>query len=312
MAGTRYCFRRCTVSTSVPMAATDNSAEDAAQTADGGPPGGEVVVGVDGTEVGLNAVRWAAQEAARRDASLLIVHAAPYVGRGGPDGAPPPELPRARGITAVAYTVARRSRPGLQASTEVVADEPVDVLVRAAEAGQLLVLGSSATGAADEMVLATLNMRVAARSSVPVVIVPRHRGPAPGDRPVVAVLGVGGRADDEAVALFAAAAAQREGVPLTLLQTRSPQQNTASGWLDDDVAWAERFPDLPVTRSAVPSARANDVLATAGPCPLMVMSVGHGTLLHRSMDGPHRWMLRHCTSPLALVPSVDSAQESPA
>jgi nucleotide-binding universal stress UspA family protein len=298
------------VSTSVPMAPTDSAAEHAAQTADGDPPGRQVIVGVDGTEVGLNAVRWAAQEAARRDAPLLILHAAPYVGRSEPTGAPPPELPRARGITAVAYTVARRSQPGVQASTEVVPDEPVDVLLRAAAGAQLLVLGSSATGAADEMVLATLNMRVAARSPVPVVVVPRNRGSAQAGRPIVAILGVGERADDEAVARFAADAARREGVPLSLLQTRSPQQNVAASWVDDDDAWAERFPDLQVTRSDLPSARANQVLGAASPCPLMVMSAGHGTLLHRSMDGPHRWLLRHCTSPMALVPSVRSAEEA--
>jgi nucleotide-binding universal stress UspA family protein len=293
------------------MAPTDGAEDDAARTADGAPPGREVIVGVDGTEVGLNAVRWAAQEAGRRDAPLLILHAAPYLGHGGPDGAPSPELPRARGITAVAYTVARRSRPGVQASTEVVPDEPVEALVRAAAGGQLLVLGSSATGAADEMVLATLNMRVTARSPVPVVIVPRHRRPAPADRPVVAVLGFGDRADDEAVALFAATAAQREGVPLSLLQTRSPQQNVAASWVDDEASWAERFPDLQITRSELPSARANDVLGAASPSPLMVISVGQGTLLHRSMDGPHRWLLRHCTSPLAFVPSVRAAEETP-
>jgi len=298
------------VSTSVPMAPTDSAAEHAAQTADGDPPGRQVIVGVDGTEVGLNAVRWAAQEAARRDAPLLILHAAPYVGRSDPTGAPPPELPRARGITAVAYTVARRSQPGVQASTEVVPDEPVDVLLRAAAGAQLLVLGSSATGAADEMVLATLNMRVAARSSAPVVVVPRNRGSAQAGRPVVAVLGVGQRADDEAVAAFAADAARREGVPLSLLQTRSPQQNVAASWVDDDDAWAERFPDLQVTRSDLPSARADQLLGAASPSPLMVMSAGHGTLLHRSMDGPHRWLIRHCTSPMALVPSVRAAEEA--
>jgi nucleotide-binding universal stress UspA family protein len=288
------------------MAPTDSAAEDAAQTAGGDPPGRDVIVGVDGTEVGLNAVRWAAQEAARRDAPLLILHAAPYLGRD-PTGAPSPELPRARGITAVAYTVARRAQPGVRASTEVVPDEPVDVLLRAASGGQLMVLGSSATGAADEMVLATVATRVASRSPAPVVVVPRRRGQLEAGRPVVAILGVGDRADDEAVASFAAGAAQREGLPLSLLQTRSPQQNVAASWVDDDDAWAERFPDLQLTRSDLPSARANQVLGAASPSPLMVMSAGHGTLLHRSMDGPHRWLMRHCTSPMALVPSVRAA-----
>src|SRR4051794_24202486 len=57
------------------------------------PPTRAIVVGVDGTEVGLGAVRWAAQEAARRGAPLRIIHAAPYLGREGPGGAPPRSCP---------------------------------------------------------------------------------------------------------------------------------------------------------------------------------------------------------------------------
>jgi nucleotide-binding universal stress UspA family protein len=294
---------------SAPMVPADRAAGDDARAADGDPPGRPVIVGVDGTEIGLGAVRWAAQEAARRDAPLLILHAAPYLGRSGSTGAPPPELPRARGITAVAYTVARRKQPGVQASTEVVPDEPVDALLRAAAESQLLVLGSSTTGAADEMVLANVAVHVAARSPAPVVVVPRPRGTEAAGRPVVAILGLGERADDEAVARFAAAAAQRENVPLSLLRTRPPQQGVAASWIDDDDAWAERFPDVEIRRADVPSARASDVLGAASPSPLIVISVGRGTLMHRSMDGPHRWLLRHCTSPMALVPAARGTAE---
>jgi nucleotide-binding universal stress UspA family protein len=298
---------------SAPIAPTGR-AEDvrAAHARDGDdPPGREVVVGVDGTEVGLGAVRWAAQEAARRNAPLRLLHAAPYLGRRGPTGAPPPELPRARGITAVAYTVARHTEPGVQSSTEVVAGDPVTALLRAAAAGQLVVLGSSTTGAADEMVLATMAARVAARSPVPVVIVPRRRGGEPTGRPAVAILGVGDRADDEAVALFAATAAHRSGLPLSVLQTRSPRQSVPASWVDDPAEWAQRFPGLEVRQSELPAARANQVLGATCPSPLLVISAGHGTLLHRSLDGPHRWLLRHCTSPMALVPAVHRPEHEP-
>jgi nucleotide-binding universal stress UspA family protein len=289
-----------------PIAPTGREEDPRAQRADDGndPPGRDVVVGVDGTEVGLGAVRWAAEEAARRGAALRIVHAAPYLGRGSTAGAPPPELPRARGITAVAYTVARHTEPRVVSSTEVVPGDPVTSLLRAAAAGQLLVLGSSTTGAADEMVLATLAARVAARSPVPVVVVPRRRGPAPGGRPVAAVLGIGDRADDEAVAEFAAGAARRFGAALSVLHTRNRQQNVAASWVDDLDEWAQRFGDLEVTTSELPAARGNELLEATCPSPLLVMSSGHGNLLHRSLDGPHRWMLRHCTSPMALVPEV--------
>jgi nucleotide-binding universal stress UspA family protein len=299
---------------SAPMAPTGRAEDVRADPAKRGddPPPREIVVGVDGTEVGLGAVRWAAQEAARRGAPLRILHAAPYLGRGGPAGAPPPELPRARGITAVAYTVARHTEPGVQSSTEVVTDDAVTALLRAASEGQLVVLGSSTTGAADEMVLAKLAARVAGHSPAPVVVVPRRRGGEPVDRPVVAVLGVGETVDDEAVATFSAGAAQEAGVPLSLLQTRASRHTAPDSWVDDLSAWAQRFPDLDVRHSDLPAARANQVLGEACPSPLMVISAGHGTLLHRSLDGPHLWLLRHCTSPMALIPAVHRSERQEA
>jgi hypothetical protein len=115
---------------------------------------------------------------------------------------------------------------------------------------------------------------------------------------------VGARADDEAVAEFAATAAQHYGVPLSVLQTRPPRRTVAASWVDDPAGWAQRFPGLEVRQSELPAARANQVLGAACPSPLLVISSGHGTLLHRSLDGPHRWLLRHCTSPMALVPAV--------
>ena len=266
------------------------------------PPAREVLVGVDGSEVGLSAVRWAAQEAARRGAPLRLLHAATYLGRPESAGAPPPELPRARRITGTAYTVARHTAPGVQASTEVVPTDPVTALLQAGAGAQLLVLGSSTTGAADEMVLASVAVRVAAKSAQPVVVVPRQRTEADG-RPAVAVLGVGDAADDEAVAQYAAAAAERADVPLSVLQTRRARRATAS-WVDDAEEWSRRFPGLEVTLSELPAARADHVLRATCPSPLLVISAGHGGLLHRTLDGPHRWLLRHCTSPIALLPAV--------
>jgi hypothetical protein len=168
------------------------------------------------------------------------------------------------------------------------------------------------------MMLATLAAHVAARSPAPVIVVPRRRGASPEGRPAVAILGVGDRADDEAVATFAATEAQRWGVPLSLLQTRSTHENVAASWVDDTDAWAERFPGLAIELSELPAARADRVLAATCPAPLLVISAGHGTLLHRTLDGPHRWLLRHCTSPMALLPPVhrkdrhDTQEDTPA
>ncbi|CCG01567.1 universal stress protein [Blastococcus saxobsidens] len=278
------------------------------QTAGGPDPGArEVVVGVDGSECALNAVRWAAAEAQRRGAPLRIVHAAPYLAhRRGSGAEPPPQLARARQIVGAAFTVARHAERDLPATTDIVADKPAPALLRAAAAGQLVVLGSATTGAVDEMVLAPVVLRVAARSPQPVVVVPRRRGGSAPGRPVVAVLGIGDPDDDAAVAEFAASAAERTGTPLSLLLTPS-----VDGWAGDPAEWDRRFPGTDVERTELPSAGARRILEAACPAPLLVFSAGHGDLLHRGLDGPHRWLLRHCTSPMALVPPVHRPELEP-
>jgi nucleotide-binding universal stress UspA family protein len=267
---------------------------------DGDPPALPVVVGADGSECGLRAVRWAAEEAARRGAPLRIVHASTNVGRKGDAGGSSAE--QARGMTATAYTVARHTAPTVPASTEVVGGDPVTALLQAAEDAQLVVLGISTTGAADEMVLAGVAQKVAARSPRPVVVVPRQQRTTGGTRPHVALLGLGEPGDDEPVATFAAAEAMRSGAPLTVLHSRP---DDASNWTTDEQAWSERFPDLRVTHQPLPHATGGRVLAAACPTPLLSLSAGHGGLLHRPMDAMHRWLLRHNTSPMAFLPPAD-------
>lgn len=259
------------------------------------PPQREIVVGVDGGECALKAVRWAAREAERRGAPLRIVHAAPYLGHPAADGAPSPELPHARRITAKAFTVARHAAPGARATTDVVSEDPATALLKAGAGSQLIVVGISTTGAADEMVLAPVAQKVAARATCPVVVVPRQKRDSLDGRPVVAVLGLGSAEDDEAVAAFAAEAARGIGRSVSVIQTKAEAEDKR----------AERFPGLEVDREELPNATGAKLLNEACPTPLLVLSAGHGGRLHRGLAGVHRWLLRHCTSPLALVPPAD-------
>jgi len=266
----------------------------------------EIVVGVDGSDCALGAVRWAARQAVRRDAPLRILHAADYLGHPDEAGTPSPELPRARRITAKAFTVARHTEHDVSATTEIVPGDAAAALLEAGAAAQLIVLGSSTTGAADEMVLAPVVLRVGARSPQPVVVVPRLRGRTGTARPVVAVLGVGGAEDDEPVALFAADAARAAGVPLLLLRIGAARHGGAEE-PDDAAEWARRLPDVEIRGTDMPGASASQVLTAACPSPLVVLSAGQGSMLHRWLDGQHRWLLRHCTSPMALVPPAHRA-----
>lgn len=272
----------------------------------GDPPARAVLVGVDGSECSWAAVRWAAAEAERRGASLRIVHAAPYLGRRAEPSTRTPEMVRARRIAAQAYTHARHTAADVHAETEIVPAEPAHVLLAEAPDAQILVLGIATTGALDELVVAPVAQRVVARSSTPVVVVPRSRVPAPEGHPVVAVLGLGDPDDDEPVVEFAADEARRTGVPLTVVRPLGRRIRAST-----DVDWAERVPDLQVTVEEVPVGTPEDLLRAIRPAPLLVLSAGHGSLFHRLLDGPHRYLLRHCASPMALIPPVHRSEGEP-
>jgi hypothetical protein len=143
------------------------------------------------------------------------------------------------------------------------------------------------------------------------VLVPRPRGATTVGRPIAAVLGLGDPGDDERSAEFAAESAQRAGAALSVLQIRRPRAPVPDTWTEDEAEWERRFPGLEVRRSDLPGATAARVLAATCPAPLVVLTAGHGTLLHRELDGPHLWLLRHCTSPMALVPPVHRPELDP-
>jgi len=117
-------------------------------TENAGRAAGRIVVGIDGTAASLLAVRWAAQEALLRHASLHLVHVsrqyprAPYSGlpeapRSGKDGPDPAAQ------LAAAEREADRILPPDRLSSELVAGSPDEVLVDRSAGAELLVLGTA-------------------------------------------------------------------------------------------------------------------------------------------------------------------------
>src|SRR4051794_13936006 len=105
-----------------------------------------VLVGVDGSPDALDAVRWAAVEAARHQAALRLVTAF-FQAQSHVDGAFGEPLHRER-LTAAerhlddAAAEAARIEPGLPISTDLIPGFPMGVLEEQAHHARLLVLGS--------------------------------------------------------------------------------------------------------------------------------------------------------------------------
>ena len=111
-----------------------------------------IVVGVDGSESALHAVRWAAREAERRGASLRLVHINHLVPVRHPRQiSPPPEyhaavLEQGRHWLTEASEAARHVAPDLSVTTDLHTGVVANVLITESSTAQLVVLGSRGLG----------------------------------------------------------------------------------------------------------------------------------------------------------------------
>ncbi|MER5642305.1 universal stress protein [Kitasatospora sp. NPDC002227] len=172
-----------------------------------------LLAAVDGSPESAVAARWAADEARRRRLPLRLVHVRTWL-----DGLP--GSPDVRALTDRMMELTERqindTHPGLKIETSVVeADEPVEPLLRQAEAAELLVLGSRGLGGFTGLLLGSVGLATAARCEIPTVLVPAGSAERPGlpDQPEV-VVGVDTSAPDPTVLEFAFREAALRGATL--------------------------------------------------------------------------------------------------
>ncbi|MET9295841.1 universal stress protein [Streptomyces sp. NPDC003077] len=134
-----------------------------------------VVVGVDGSNGGMEAVDRAADEARHRGLPLRVVYASlweRYEGR-----VPSwttrraPETAEAERIVAGAVRRAERRAPGVKAVPHIAPQDAVTALTEAARSAELLVVGHRGRGELASLLLGSVSLGVAARARCPVLVV---------------------------------------------------------------------------------------------------------------------------------------------
>ena len=144
---------------------------------------GRIVVGVDGSKPSIAALRWAAEEAQLRGASLLAVHAWTFVPSAPiaePGMIPVPssdlsgqlEAERAAAEADVQAAVSEAFPDGAPAQLELrLAEEGAgDALVEESDAADLVVVGSSGKSALASVMLGSVSRHVVAHARCPVVV----------------------------------------------------------------------------------------------------------------------------------------------
>jgi nucleotide-binding universal stress UspA family protein len=133
-----------------------------------------IVVGVDGSEGGRRALRWAVQEAAARGGAVQAVHSWRWDSYDAPPHATThPDQERERAVQTLAREVeAIGDRAGVIVASEVIEGRPADVLTQAARDADLLVLGSHGHSRVRHTVLGSVSEECIRKAGCPIVVLP--------------------------------------------------------------------------------------------------------------------------------------------
>jgi nucleotide-binding universal stress UspA family protein len=253
-----------------------------------------VVVGVNGSRIGLDAVRWAVAEARLRGLPLRILHAAPYAA-GSTAG-----TRHARDILARAYTVAHRADLDLPVTTHHTERDAVPSLLDAAHRAQLLVVGMGGGERPQEVLIGSVALGVSGHSPCPVVVVRGAHHP-PADAPVL--VGVDDPATDAAALTVAFGDAHRHVGRVVVLHAGHGDPFGGHRHHSEALApWTGRFPDVPMELTVVPGSPVSALLAAAVEARLVVLGTRARRAPARALFGStSRAVLRRSPVPVVVV-----------
>ncbi|MEU6585663.1 universal stress protein [Nocardia sp. NPDC046763] len=274
-----------------------------------------IVVGVDASESALHAVRWAAVDAALRDAPLHLVFAVPAVAESPLDESPVRLLhDRLRYTAQAALDTAAETARQAAGDREIrdirtfLVDIPaVMVLAELAATAYYVVVGVRGMSAYHRSLLGSVSTGVARHAQGPVVVVP---GETDGlsDRPVVT--GVDGSPHSVRALEIAFDEASRRGVPLIAVQAWKLAGDSDTHSYDDAVQLLTRMLDRNIrnypgveVKSVVQEGHPARVLLDAAAGAQLLVVGSHGTRGYPGMalGSTGHALLHGSECPIALV-----------
>ncbi|MET7419863.1 universal stress protein [Dactylosporangium sp. NPDC005555] len=286
-----------------------------------------IVVGVDGTDEGERAVRWAAADAARRGRRLHLFHACsgptlvhPPPGLWLPVAGAPRPTPHAARLLQDAEGIAHAIHADLPVTAESVGGQPVPALLEASEYAAAIVVGRRGTGTFGALVAGSTAAEIAEFAACPVVVV-RADTSAGGRYAGRVVVGIDTTEPSEEAIGFAFEQALARGTGVTAVHAYHPPADPMAGCMVPgsfdlgarcDTAqrllseilstWRERHPEVGV-RSVVELGGATGVLmrASMGAALLVVGAHGYGPFGGLVLGSVSRAMLHRAPCPVAVV-----------
>jgi nucleotide-binding universal stress UspA family protein len=292
----------------------------------------DVVVGIDGSETSTAAAVWAAGEADRRGARLVLLYSYVLYAYGSKDAALPGSVPyeeaeiAADQLLSAATDAVRDAYPHVQIEVLQQHEAAATALLEVTGEAALTVIASQAKHQAVETLIGSVATYTAEQSQGPVVVLRGNAAAVPATGPVV--VGVDGSAESEPAIDFAFAAAQQRGVPLRAVHAwkSGPVQGFRRTFhlnVDHDAADADQlaeltgaladrrksFPEVvaePVVLRGHPQTVLLDYAAEQGASLLVVGARGVGDMLEQALGSTSRGLLARADVPVAVVRQLDA------
>lgn len=296
--------------------------------------GRAVVVGIDGSESALRAVRWAAAEARHRHAELRLVHAIDEEELRYPRPLPTREdlveKTRMRGHRLLhhARDIAREVEPLVEVVGVLRNERPGPALLAASEGAGLLVLGTEQIRALGRALVGSVSIAVATHAKCPVAVVRPHvaEDKAPTEGPVV--VGVDGSRASEAALALAFEEASWRGAPLVALHcwddaflsalfeearwtldTRDIEEREDEVLAERLAGWQEKYPDVQVDRVVTRGRASDELLGYADRAQLLIVgSRGRGGVTGMLLGSTSQRVLSAALCPVIVARSPEDGK----
>lgn len=280
-----------------------------------------IVVGVDGSEDGLRAVRFGSGTALDTGDDLLLVHAVDDAMLAGAWGVVyDPEVLQNAGATANEQARGVALEMGLpeeRVRTEVVLGSPGGVLGRLSEVAELIVVGRRSVSGLERMFVGSTSVSVVANASCPVVVISAASTPKPiGSHGVVGV-GINATPGNQEVLETAFHFANRRGAVLEIVHVIQPPVGLFASKLSPDELEEQirftrggikavakqvgkQYPDVTYRVEVVAGTPINELVNRSAAYDMLVVGKSAGTIPGFGLGGLLRGLMAHAACPLLI------------
>jgi nucleotide-binding universal stress UspA family protein len=281
-----------------------------------------VIVGIDGSEQALSAVRAAALEASHRNEPLHIVHAFIWPSLHVNVGPVAGDLPEtglrhhAEDLLTEAAIEAEKAAPHVPVTTALIDGAATPVLLQESHRATLLVLGDRGLGGVSGLIVGSVAVHAAAHAGCPVLVI---RGVEPAAGPVV--VGVDGSEASRLAVGFAyqesayrgaelvPVLAWNDSAPIGSREGHAPRylaasvEQAARRALSESLAgWQDRYPDVVVRPELVHGHSRHALVERSRTAQLVVLgSHGRDTFKGLVLGSVSQTLLHHSACPVAVV-----------